>query len=186
MAGTPGGAGRASMPPSAVPEATHRARGAASSPTWKWPPSSPAGAHPWREERPSAASRAGCSSVVVPEVNGAPVFENIFFKNNDLRMLRCRLQATGRHAGAVGPPKTWTRRVSKQSTARSIGNFRLARRHEPRVDARTAGSEPLRAATALRAPEGRVWKTASDGRPTRWGTSRPSVAVASPHPSTYW
>jgi len=82
--------------------------------------------HPTHRERWLARSPTGRTSGEVPEVTGGRVFENIFFKNNDLRNLWFTSRAPSNTLATQRQPNRWTRRGSSQCTAQGIGNFRLA------------------------------------------------------------
>src|SRR5688572_11840728 len=81
--------------------------------------------HPNPVPRRLASSPAGRTPGEVPEVTGGRVFENIFFKNNDLRNLGS-LRGAERHVcqSAAAPPSHG--RGSDPCTALGMGNFRLA------------------------------------------------------------
>jgi hypothetical protein len=78
-------------------------------------------AHPARLERWLARSPTGRTSGEVPEVTGGGVFENIFFKNNDLRNLWFTLQRRAARLPPCGSP------------AAESGGARAHVRHEARV-----------------------------------------------------
>jgi hypothetical protein len=142
--------------------------------------------HPARLGRWLARPPTGRTSGEVPEETGDRIFENTFFKNNDLRNLWFTLP---RRAG-LSPPSGSPVVGSSGARAPVRREARVIFASPSREHAPSARSGPRRAplvdGVARESPAAAPPALADGGRPTRWGRSRWSAAVAAPRPSTYW